>query len=406
MSRTCRFLRWLTPCFALAVLAAPGMAQPKRYVHFPIEPEILGDLKNRLANEEKLEPFKELIKKILADPKALDIRPDQVKDMKFEDAKFKEAIQKWLERDVKLQQSLREWIKVNQPDAQPQDVKKLQQDLKQLLDEAPPEGPPAIDSPTAVEPIKPKTDSFAKFAENAMKNMEYSQLGEWLRKSPAWTRAFEDMHGAFGERPEQPGFIEGLQGKLVPDGDTWQFAENALERLRETPRFRFDRLGRGLTVPGIGHIPLPDLGAPGASDLHGPSFSSIGQAAIWILAAMIALLILARFVRWPKRKKAVVEFQRPDLGPWPVRPETVSTRAELVKAFDYLALWTLGLRVQSWNHHAVASLWCEQTPTCADDASALANLYEQARYTDGVEPLSDKDRDVARQSLAKLAEAV
>ena len=72
-------------------------------------------------------------------------------------------------------------------------------------------------------------------------------------------------------------------------------------------------------------------------------------------------------------------------GAWP------ATRAELVQAFDYLALWTLGLAVKSWNHRAVAARWREKSAVCAATAAALASLYEQARYTDGAETLAVRD---------------
>ena len=89
-----------------------------------------------------------------------------------------------------------------------------------------------------------------------------------------------------------------------------------------------------------------------------------------------------------------------------MQPEQVTTRTELVQAFDYLALLTLGVEVKSWNHQAVARRWCEKLPACAPLAQALASLYEQARYTDGVEALPPPQRDQARQSLLRLAEGL
>jgi hypothetical protein len=102
----------------------------------------------------------------------------------------------------------------------------------------------------------------------------------------------------------------------------------------------------------------------------------------------------------------MVASERPNLGPWPVRPEAVSTRAELIAAFDYLALWTLGLAAKSWNHQAVARRWCDAAPACAASAQHLAELYEEARYTIGAEELPEALRERARQSLVRLAEAI
>jgi hypothetical protein len=88
-----------------------------------------------------------------------------------------------------------------------------------------------------------------------------------------------------------------------------------------------------------------------------------------------------------------------------VRPEAVASRADLIRAFDYLALITLGLGVTSWNHHAVAQAWSTQSPAVAATAHALARLYEQARYTGGAEALTESERALACRSLLHIAEA-
>ena len=63
-------------------------------------------------------------------------------------------------------------------------------------------------------------------------------------------------------------------------------------------------------------------------------------------------------------------------------------------AFDYLALLTLGRDVQCWNHHAVVRRWSEEAPPCAEPAEALAILYEEARYTEGADALTEPQRDL------------
>jgi hypothetical protein len=124
-----------------------------------------------------------------------------------------------------------------------------------------------------------------------------------------------------------------------------------------------------------------------------------------MLSFLVCLLLGWRLLRWGKRSAPTTDA-RPDLGPWPIRPEAVATRADLVRAFDYLALWTLGLAVASWNHHAVARRWREKSPGCAQTAQALALLYEQARYTAGADALSESERALARRSLLQIAEAL
>jgi hypothetical protein len=91
------------------------------------------------------------------------------------------------------------------------------------------------------------------------------------------------------------------------------------------------------------------------------------------------------------------------LGPWPVRPEDVSTRTELIRAFDYLALLRLGPAARSWHHRAVARQWAALSEASQAPAETLAGLYETARYTDGPEALTDAERERARQALLTLA---
>lgn len=397
-------LAWTTPISAQPKFGERPLAQRDRYIHFPIDPKYQETLKNKLEMEQELEPFKDLVRKMLADPKMLLAAKDQVKDMKLEDPKFRKAIEDWLKSDPKLRNSLLEWVQHHQPDKQPEDVAKLQQDLKQILaDPAMEAPPPPLSKP--IEPIRPNDDPLSNLTERAMKQAENSQFADWLRESPAWKRAFEDLRGSLKSRAEVEALADWKSKLFAPDGMAWRFAEGTLENLRNAPRPRIDRLGRDITVPGLGRLPIPDLGPPGGVDMNTPSWTSIGTVTTWILAVLILLLVLGRLVRWPRRKKTLIS-ERPALGPWPVRPEAVATRAELVLAFDYLALWTLGLRVQSWNHNAVASLWRDQAPACADPAADLARIYEQARYTEGAELLPETDRDRARQFLLQIVEAL
>jgi hypothetical protein len=398
----------------VSACATQGAAQPAksnerfgqrdRYIHFPIDPDYEKKLQERLAMENQLEPFKDLVRKMLADPKSLVLGKDQLKEMKLEDPNFKKAIEDWLKSDDKLRKSLLDWIDHNQPEKQPGDIGKLQEELKHILGEAAEAS--SMPSNKKIEPIPPKEDPLSNLTERAMQQAENSQFAEWLKDSPAWKRAFEDLRGSTRSREELNKLPADWQNKLFgQDGAAWRFMEGSLDKLRDAPRPRLDRLGRDMSIPGLGRIPIPEIGPPGAGGMSSPSFSAVGTAATWILAAIIVGLILARLVRWPRRTKTAA-LVRPDLGPWPIRPEVVTTRAELVQAFDYLALWTLGLRVKSWNHHAVAALWREQASACAVAANELERIYEAARYTDAAELMPAKERDRARQSLAQIAEAL
>ena len=395
-------------CFIwMAVAAAPALAQtaePRRYVTFPIDKNVEAIVKERLKIENDLGPFKDLIKQIMADPKKLPFDAKQFKDMKLDDPKLKKAVEDWIKSDPELQKTLGDWVKQNQGAKPPQNVQQLDKILKDMPQtDKPAKTPDVVKLP---EPVTPKVDPLAKAAERAMKQAEDSKLGDWLRESPAWKRAFEDLRTSL-ENPNAARWKLGeWQGKLLPqDGKAWKLGEQTLERIRKMPQPDLERWTSKLSLPGLGKLPMPNLGPPGAPHFTGPSLPSLSTGATWLFLALVCLLAGWQTMRWTKRMEASPDG-RIVVGPWPVKPEQVSTRAELVQAFDYLALRTLGLEVKSWNHQAVARRWCEKLPTCAPLTQALALLYEQARYTDGVGALSAPQRDQSRQSLRQLAEAL
>src|SRR5207244_3193479 len=117
----------------------PTLAQDaaRKYVPFDIDPNYQKILQNRLAMEQQLGPFKDLIKQILADPAKMPFDAAKIKDMKLEDPKFKKALRDWLANDPQLKKLLDDWTRKIPPGNQPADMKKLQQDVKRLLDESP-----------------------------------------------------------------------------------------------------------------------------------------------------------------------------------------------------------------------------------------------------------------------------
>jgi hypothetical protein len=380
-------------------LSAGAQETPPRYVPFDIDPNYQKLLEARFKANQQLGPLKDLVRQIMANPGKFPVDPAKFKDMNLDDEKTKKLVQDWVARDPDAQKTLRDWLDKNPADGKQPDMKKLQGELKTIVTDAAAKKTDSSKNP--IVPAAPKDDPLAKLAERALKQTERSKLGEWLRDSPAWKQAFEDLRGSIND-PKAPRWkLEAWQARLLdPDGDAWQLGAKSLENLRNLPKPDLERFNWNFAPPAVGEIPAPNFGAP--------SFStnlSLGETATWILLILLCLLVGWRFLRWGKANKPTAEM-RPNLGPWPVRPEAVVTRADLVRAFDYLALWTLGLAVASWNHHAVASRWREKSPTCAETAQSLALLYEQARYTAGTDILSESERDLARRSLLQIAEAL
>jgi|GEM_PF-3029023 hypothetical protein len=93
-------------------------------------------------------------------------------------------------------------------------------------------------------------------------------------------------------------------------------------------------------------------------------------------------------------------------GPWPVPPNAVSTRQDLIRAFEYLALLRLGPAAAACHHRQLAERLAEEdsnNPGRRQAAEMLAWLYEQARYAPDSEALSAEQLSDARHALCFLA---
>jgi hypothetical protein len=142
---------------------------------------------------------------------------------------------------------------------------------------------------------------------------------------------------------------------------------------------------------------LPDV--PSGGDALGPL--------VWVLVlAALALALYGSFSLYRERiQEALV--RRWKLGPWPVQPSAVRSREDLVRAFEYLAFLLLGFEVRSRHHLDVAGRLASRPSTDPSRqhqaAHELAQLYEQARYAPGEEPLGEAELAAARRDLCFLA---
>src|SRR5262249_15501889 len=155
--------------------------------------------------------------------------------------------------------------------------------------------------------------------------------------------------------------LEDWQQRLhLPEGKLAQLGQGALERMQKLPRPELQRIAPP-RVPGL-NMQLPAIAAPSAPDLGGAALPT-PSSGVTVLV-FVLLMLLAGWFLWRRSAKASTGAATAEavLGPWPIEPEAVTTRADLVRAFDYLALKTLGLVVRSWNHHAVALRWRARDP--------------------------------------------
>jgi hypothetical protein len=404
-------MRSIFAVFLVAVAALPAWAQfepsTRPYVQFDFDPKVPDLVKARLQQEQDLGPLKELVKQILANPDQFPFDPEQFKNMKLDDPKLKRAVENWAKEDPSLKESLDAWLKKQPAGKKPADLERMKQGLQKILDQS-----PSVDKPPSVQErprdTRPQVNPITKAAERVMKDAQQGELGDWLRDSPAVKQALQDMRASMNN-PDISDWNTGDWAKRFgfDEQQAWRLGADAFRRLQETPQPDFSRRNWRRRLPGFNGLPALNLGAPAMpSSVSGPSLPTIGTGVTWLLLIALTLLFGWQMLRWTKRRKPGATDRRAALGPWPVRPEAVSTRMELVQAFDYLALLTLGIAVTSWNHHAVAKRWSEQAPTHAPAAQMLAMLYEASRYTDVVEELNTLQREQARHALAQLAEAL
>jgi hypothetical protein len=139
-----------------------------------------------------------------------------------------------------------------------------------------------------------------------------------------------------------------------------------------------------------------------AGDAGGVS-GAASQAVLLLVALAAAVLLTWGLMRRQGLTLLAGAAAARRLGPWPVRPESVRTRDELVRAFEYLARLLLGPAACHRNHREIAAGLGEPDGARRAAADRLAGLYEQARYAPPDEELPDADLAAARADLSFLA---
>jgi hypothetical protein len=264
--------------------------------------------------------------------------------------------------------------------------------------------PPPVSQQPATPPAQPSSPS-----QPPADSMSWDRLGEetpeWLKKgidqaagdfgkwidSPSgksWRDSFLDVAKKVAEaRSEAPAVSGRLRsvGRYLPNVRDW-----LPRRGPDLPSARLPNMPRMPTPPS-----LPNVTAEG-----------LGKGLLIAVAVVVAALLLWYSRGWWQGVLAA-RLAGWKLGPWPVRPGAVTTRGDLVRAFEYLALLCLGAAARTCHHLELARRIGEQPALDADRrreaAVDLAHIYEQARYTPDDEPLPDELLVRARRELSYLA---
>lgn len=237
------------------------------------------------------------------------------------------------------------------------------------------------------------------------------QLTRWMLRQTqgkeGWIKALDESPALRELVNDMTRYMAGVDGKDLPTD---------LAKTDENDSKQFGWFGNFAAT--FAKYDLPKWSGPSGSGLTGsPSVSSgpsgssgpgegMGYIVVWMVILMILGLILWKLFQGqlPFLKGRTEEEWK--LGPWPVRPEAVKTREEVIRGFEYLSLLLLGREAQSWNHHAIAGQLGGTTEDRRQAAATLAAVYEKARYAPTEEPIDDTDLAAARRDLCLLAGVV
>ena len=270
-------------------------------------------------------------------------------------------------------------------------------------DHGDPPAPRPSDEPAPVPPPEPSLwerleqksgDWFKEHANDWAKDMEEwadSSLGNSLRN--ALRRAAEHGPDSGGLPFDLAGKTRGLNGTL---GKIGEYVPT--ERLRS-----LDLLGRLRNVR-LPSVPTGGMRATSLGSVPRASGSGLLAGLLWALVLLTLAAVLWKSHRWYREQAANGDGWK--LGPWPVRPQAVATRRELVSAFEYLAQLCLGPVALACNHLDLAARLGAREGTDVEKrraANHLAELYEQARYAPPDEALPPEELAAARRDLCLLA---
>jgi hypothetical protein len=150
---------------------------------------------------------------------------------------------------------------------------------------------------------------------------------------------------------------------------------------------------------------LPNVGRPSVSMRTPSTAESDGWLPVVLCLLMLGLIVLFICKRGfgPKDQAGSGADAEWRLGSWPVPPGAVSTRQDVIRAFEYLALLCFGPAAAACHHRQLAERLASDNPNRRQAAEMLAWLYEQARYAPAGEALSQEQLSDARHALCSLA---
>jgi len=311
--------------------------------------------------------------------------------------------------------------------SQPPEAKSSRGGGDQGSEQDPAAGQPGAESKARAAPA----DSEEVQADSplARRLLEYAtKLDPALQKSPALKKALSDLSQYAGQQdPRWQKMSKGMQGMEEKLGGLVQSLH--LDHLPDIKGFSWPGSFNPNVLPPL-RVPervLSDVGnsAPIDSGTNPASAGAQSWQVLLVLGGLLGIVLLFwRILTQARHKDADAADQGWHLGPWPVDPAAVDTREDLVRAFEYLSVLSLGPDARNWNHRAIAERLRDRDALSVghamvrdtgrgDSAGAvdtslavvyeLTDLYERARYAPPSDLLPDEELAVARRDLCLLA---
>ncbi len=216
---------------------------------------------------------------------------------------------------------------------------------------------PEIPKPLQTEPPRDQEDPLSRLLEGAVQRLEKTDFAARVLQSDGFQKSVTNFEAALRK--------SNFDGLRLSNTQLEQMRRKLEQFVPSKSLGRSLRLRNGDTPPSLGRPNLMPANPGGwlgpraapAAQLPGAGFSGFGHGLLWVVGLVVvvaAVLIVLRMRGVPLlggRHRAAASSP----AGWPLPPGRVSTRAELVAAFEYLALLLLGSAARAWNHKNIAA---------------------------------------------------
>jgi len=416
--------------------AQTATQRPRGYVRFDFDGNPERALEQFLRSQDP-----ELVRQFLRQnqdwQKLLDGNPVDLhqKLQQFQDNPlFKGLVDKFLQGDGKFGEDdpefLKKWQKFGEQIMR--GVDGSDKILKDAMESLPPDNLDQIKQeilkiePMSLTPPDKEVAPIPNLNELAPADLDWNEqiaraMNDWLKDegNQEW------LAGILRDSPELQNAVGDLAKSLsesLGEGGNW------MPKLPDTPKLPFDwkppklpdfgplpklTLPRMPELPKV-NVPLPTFGGnwtlPRMPNFGGgprmpsaPGIPSEGSGwitfGVLVMAIIVGTLVLKN-MSWARAKTAAQRRWQASF------PREITTRTDLRRAFDSLALGKFGELARPWNHRLVAHRLSKE-PAHQPAAQSIAQLYEEAPYAPGDDsPLPMETRAQAEAYLAELREGV